>query len=84
MFQRVEAVPLFGDMMIGPFQQMKKTPNYNESNWPQCNSEKDSTQANLLKDMPHIREEYMSLMAELAVHGPNLQFYNSVWKKVYI
>ena len=70
-------------MMIGPFRQMEKTPNYCESNWPQCNSIKDSTQADILKAMPQMREEYMSLMSDLAVNGSNLEFYNSVWKKVH-
>ena len=80
----MEAVPLFGDMMIGPFKYIEKTPNYDPEKWPQCNSVKDSTQKELLKVMPQLREEYVELMCDLATNGTNLQFYNSVWIKVCI
>ena len=64
-FQQLEVVPLFGDMMLGTFQYIEKTPNYDASKWPECNSEKTSPQAHLVKELPRIREKYVNYLSQL-------------------
>ena len=71
-------MPLYGDMMIGPFQFIQRTPNYAPDKWPSCNSSKESAQANLLKHLPAVRAEYIALMSELALTGSHNDMYERV------
>ena len=43
-FKLIEVVPLFGDIMIAPFEYIKKTPHYDSSKWQLCNSGQLSAQ----------------------------------------
>ena len=43
-FKLIEVVPLFGDIMIAPFEYIKKTPHYDASKWQLCNSGQLSAQ----------------------------------------
>ena len=73
-------MPLYGDMMIGPFQYIQRTPNYSADKWPSCNSHKESAQANLLRHPPVVRAEYVALMSELALSGSHKVMYERALK----
>ena len=74
-------MPLFGDMMIGPFQYIELTRNYDASRWSSCTSGKESTQSSILKPLANIKSEYTSLMSELALLGSHKRTYEDVTKQ---
>ena len=87
--QNLEVVPLFGDMQIAPFFYIKKTPNYDPSKWPLCNSPAVSAQSNLLVHMETMREEHSRYISELARHSNEVsglieleQNGCKLWKKI--
>ena len=67
LLQAEEVVPLFGDMMIGPFRYIQMTPNYDPLKWEKCNSEATSSQAEILKKMPELRLQHTQLVCDLAL-----------------
>jgi len=58
-------VPLFGDVVIGPFNYVQKTANYDPQHWPRCLSAGVSQQASILTRMPEYRHQHVGLMCEL-------------------
>jgi len=65
-FKQVEVVPLYGDMMIGPFKYIENTPNFDPFHWGHCMSEEPSRQAMLdNKMMAQLRLEHVQLISAL-------------------
>ena len=58
-------VPLFGDVVIGPFNFVEKTANYDPQHWPRCLSAGASQQATILMHMSEYRHQHVGLMCEL-------------------
>jgi len=58
-------VPLFGDVVIGPFNFVEKTANYDTQHWPRCLSAGASQQATILTHMAEYRQQHVELMCEL-------------------
>ena len=64
-------MPLYGDMVVGPFKYIERTPNYEPEKWEKCASASVSSQAELLKNMSEIRQQHTHLVCELALQGAN-------------
>ena len=62
-------VPLYGDMMIAPYNYIKNGPNFDPSKWPYCESSQLSPQSNLLGSLEVIREKHMHYISQLARHN---------------
>ena len=62
-------VPLYGDMMIAPYNYIKNGPNYDPSKWPACESSHPSPQSNILGNLEMIRERHMHYISQLARHN---------------
>jgi len=58
-------VPLFGDVVIAPFNYVQKTVNYDPQHWPRCMSAGASQQATILTRMSEYRQQHVELMCEL-------------------
>jgi len=58
-------VPLFGDVVIGPFNFVEKTANYDPQHWPRCLSAGASQQATILAHMSEYRQQHAELLCEL-------------------
>jgi len=58
-------VPLFGDVVIGPFNYVQKTANYDAQHWPRCLNAGPSQQATILTRMSEYRQQHVELMCEL-------------------
>ncbi len=67
--QQLEVVPLFGDMQIAPFLYIRRSPNYDPSKWPMCNSNQVSPQANLLGVLDQLKVEHDNYISDLARHS---------------
>ncbi|PAA60176.1 hypothetical protein BOX15_Mlig029510g1 [Macrostomum lignano] len=66
-FKQCQVVNLYGDMSISPFDAyVAKSDFYEPSRWPECRSGRVSVQGALIDALPRIRQEYASLMSELA------------------
>lgn len=66
-FKNLEVVPLFGDMQIAPFNYVKRSKQFDQSKWPLCMASGQLTsQADLNKYLPQIREEHIKYISELA------------------
>jgi len=63
--QEHEVVPLFGDVVIGPFNYVEKTANYDPQHWPRCLYVGASQQATVLNHMSEYRQQHAELMCEL-------------------
>ena len=59
-------VPLYGDMQIAPYQYIIKTPNFESSKWPCCESGTASPQSNMLPSLGAIRSDHMQYISQLA------------------
>ena len=64
--QELMFVPLYGDMQIAPFQYIKKTPNFDPSKWPCCESNSASPQSNMMPSLGAIRDDHMQYISQLA------------------
>ena len=64
--QNLEMVPLYGDMMIAPYNYIKNGPNFDPSKWPACESSHPSPQSNLLGSLEVIRERHMEYISQLS------------------
>jgi len=60
-----EVVPLFGDVVIGPFNYVQKTANYDPQHWRQCLTAGPSHQATILTRMCEYRQQHVELICEL-------------------
>jgi len=58
-------VPLFGDVVIGPFNYVQKTVNYDPQHWRQCLTDASSQQATILTRMTEYRQQHAELICEL-------------------
>jgi len=58
-------VPLFGDVVIGPFNYVQKTANYDPQHWRQCLTAGSSQQATILPRMSEYRQQHVELICEL-------------------
>ncbi|XP_052277863.1 cytoplasmic FMR1-interacting protein-like [Dreissena polymorpha] len=67
--KELEIVPLYGDMMVAPYQYIKKSVNFDSSKWPECESSKVSPQSNILAHLEPIRENHMSYISQLSRHS---------------
>jgi len=63
--QEHEVVPLFGDVVIGPFNYVQKTANYDAQHWRQCLTDGTSQQATILTRMAEYRQQHVELICEL-------------------
>ena len=59
-------MPLYGDMQIAPYQYITKTPNYDSSKWPCCESSAASPQSNMLPSLGAIRDDHRQYISQLA------------------
>ena len=66
-FQHLEVVPLFGDMVIPPFSYIKSTPNYDEGKWGGSSSEQGSRQMDLIPKLPQIKAQHDRLLCDIAL-----------------
>ncbi|KAK3732632.1 hypothetical protein RRG08_057326 [Elysia crispata] len=64
--KNLEMVPLYGDMMIAPYNYIKNGPNFDPSKWPACESSHPSPQSNLLGSLEVIRERHMEYISQLS------------------
>lgn len=66
--QQQEVVILYGDMSIRPFEYVRKTPNFDQANWPECGSAtRVSSQSSVLLDqLPSIRTQHTAYISELS------------------
>ena len=66
--QQQEVVILYGDMSIRPFEYVRKTPNFDQANWPECASAtRVSSQSSVLLDqLPSIRTQHTAYISELS------------------
>lgn len=63
----MEVVPLFGDMQIAPFNYVKRSKQFDASKWPLCSAVGTlSSQADLNRYLPQIREDHIKYISELA------------------
>ncbi|XP_059150444.1 cytoplasmic FMR1-interacting protein-like isoform X1 [Physella acuta] len=67
--KQLEMVPLYGDMMIAPYNYIKNGPNFDPSKWPACESSHLSPQSNLLGSLEMIRDRHMHYISQLARHN---------------
>lgn len=58
-------VPLFGDVVIGPFIYIHQTANFDPQHWPRCCSTGVSQQSTVLTRMSEYRQQHVELMCEL-------------------
>ena len=58
-------VPLFGDVVIGPFNYVQKMANYDPQHWPRCVSAGASQQSTIVTRMAEYRQQHVELMCEL-------------------
>ena len=65
LWQEHEVVPLFGDVVIGPFNYVQKTMNYDPQHWPRCLNATASQQATILTNMSEYRHQHSELICEL-------------------
>jgi len=63
--QEHEVVPLFGDVVIAPFNYVQTTANFDPQHWPRCLSVGVSQQATILTRMHEYRQQHVELMCEL-------------------
>lgn len=63
--QEHEVVPLFSDVVIGPFNYVQKTMNYDPQHWPRCLSAGACQQATLVTRMSEYRQQHVELTCEL-------------------
>ena len=80
----MEVVPLFGDMMTVPFSYIETSPNFDVTKWPQCSSEHLSAQAQLIKQLPLVRQQYLQLVCELTLLCGATKQLTQPSKKVHI
>lgn len=66
LLQELTFVPLYGDMQIAPYQYVTKTPNYDSSKWPCCESSTASPQSNMLPSLGAIRDDHRQYISQLA------------------
>ena len=64
--QELTFVPLYGDMQMMPYQYISKTPNFDPSKWPCCESSAPSPQSNMMPSLGAIREDHMQFISQLA------------------
>ena len=70
----MEVVPLYGDMMIAPFNFIKQTPNYDPDKWTHCTSEKNNAQGQITKVIRELREQHLHLVTQLTLKGKHKRF----------
>lgn len=58
-------VPLFGDVVIGPFNYVQKTANFDAQHWLRCQSAGVSQQATILSQMSEYRQQHVELMCDI-------------------
>ncbi len=67
--QKIEVVPLFGDMMVSPFNLVQGVPNFDESKWSHC-VEMSAGEGRV--DIPgarnRIKQQHDALLCQLATH----------------
>ena len=81
--QKTEVVPLYGDMMIGPFKYIENTPNYDPFKWGHSTSKDPSGQAELEpKYLLAIRHEHIKLVSDLTYQCKVRGQLNAINKKV--
>uniref|UniRef100_A0A0B6ZWY0 Cytoplasmic FMR1-interacting protein n=1 Tax=Arion vulgaris TaxID=1028688 RepID=A0A0B6ZWY0_9EUPU len=68
-FKQLQMVPLYGDMIIAPYNYIKNSPNFDPSKWPACESSQLSPQSNLLGSLEQIRDRHMQYISQLARHN---------------
>lgn len=66
--QQQEVVILYGDMSIRPFEYVRRTPNFDQANWPECASAtRVSSQSSvLLEKLPTTRTQHTAYISELS------------------
>lgn len=64
-------MPLFGDMMIGPFNYVQKMKNYDPNNWPKCASSNIvGSQQTFVSQMPANRQKHTEVICEFLLSIP--------------
>lgn len=69
LIQKLEVVPLYGDMQIKPYQFVQDGLNFDRSKWSECESKRPSHQSNILEKMDGIRENHLTYISELAMYS---------------
>lgn len=67
--QEMEVVPLFGDIVIGPFNYVQKLPNFDRQYWPKCLDGTPSRQSTLINNMAVYRQQHTDIICELMSHS---------------
>jgi hypothetical protein len=65
----MEVVPLFGDVVIGPFNYVTNLKTFDKQHWPRCTDGSISRQATLLSNMVTYRQQHSELICELMMHS---------------
>jgi hypothetical protein len=65
----MEVVPLFGDIVIGPFNYVQKLPNFDRQHWPKCTDGIASRQSTVINNMAVFRQQHADIICELMSHS---------------
>ncbi|CAD5111304.1 DgyrCDS622 [Dimorphilus gyrociliatus] len=64
-FKNVETLPLYGDMVISPFQYVSMTKHFDPSKWTLCMSEERNLQGNISKRSANVQSEMNNFITKL-------------------
>lgn len=64
-FKNVETLPLYGDMVISPFQYVSMTKHFDPSKWTLCMSEERNLQGNISKRSVNVQNEMNTFLTKL-------------------